>query len=362
VIYVMERMAMGIRTFSAVLAAGIMLIGAGVTAASVTRPAARAGRTSARRAATTKATTASAASVTWSGSRVSEGICSAPLAYKALAAQLSADLQGALRGRSGQYGVTVYDTVTRVSCRTDSERHFDSASIVKAIILAALLRWHQETGTPLSTWEQDEATLMITQSDNDAATSLWDEVGMSRLQHFLNLAKMNETQLGQDGYWGLTQVTAHDEMLLLELLTAANSVLSASSRAYQLGLMAQVIPSQRWGTPAGAPSDVTVSVKNGWLPDDDTGWDINSIGAFTGKDKNYLIAVLTDYNPSEQYGIDTIEGVARPVHRDLNEARPAPEPRLAANVAPSPRAPETETETSAWAAVPALPTPPAPLR
>jgi beta-lactamase class A len=353
---------MGMRTLSAVLAAGIMLIGAGVTAASMTRPAGRAGRTSARSAATTKARTASAASVTSPGARVSEGICSAPLAYKTLAAQLSADIQGALRGRSGRYAVTVYDTVTEVSCRTDSERHFDSASIVKAIILAALLRWHQETGAPLSTWERDEATLMITQSDNDAATALWDEVGMSRLQHFLSLAKMNETQLGQDGYWGLTQVTAHDEMLLLELLTVSNSVLSASSRAYQLGLMAQVIPSQRWGTPAGAPSDVTVNVKNGWLPDDDTGWDINSIGAFTGKDKNYLIAVLTDYNPSEQYGIDTIEGVARLVHRDLNEAKPVPGPRLAANVAPSPPGSGTEPAPSAYAAVPALPTPPAPLR
>ena len=67
---------------------------------------------------------------------------------------------------------------------------------------------------------------MITQSDNDAATDLWDEVGMRNLQHFLNLAGMGETQLGQDGQWGLTQVTAHDEMLLLKLLTAPNSVLT----------------------------------------------------------------------------------------------------------------------------------------
>ena len=27
---------------------------------------------------------------------------------------------------------------------------------------------------------------------------------------------MDETVLGPGGYWGLTQVTAHDEMLLLE--------------------------------------------------------------------------------------------------------------------------------------------------
>jgi beta-lactamase class A len=317
------------------LATGILTMGTAVMAATVVKPEVRDGRSataaagrSGRKADGSAAAepaptaTASAASDTSPDTRVSVGICTAPPAYKALAAKLSADIQGALRGRSGDHAVTVYDTVTKVSCHTNGDRHFDSASIVKTIILAALLRWHQETGTSLSSWERDEATLMITQSDNDAATALWDEVGMSRLQHFLNLAKMNETQLGQDGYWGLTQVTAHDEMLLLELLTRPNSVLSNSSRSYELGLMSQVIAGQRWGTPAGAPSDVTVHVKNGWLPDG-TGWHINSIGAFTGKDKNYLIAVLTDDNPSEQYGIDTIENVARLVHRDLNEARPA---------------------------------------
>jgi hypothetical protein len=165
---------------------------------------------------------------------------------------------------------------------------------------------------------------------------------------------MDQTRLGDDGYWGLTQVTAHDQLLLLKLLTRPNSVLTAASRAYQLGLMARVISSQRWGTPAGAPAGAGVHVKNGWLPES-SGWHVNSIGAFTGKGRNYLIAVLTDDNPSEQYGIDTIEAVARVVHRDLNQGRlipkgrPVPRARLAASVAsPAP---------SPWAVVPALPTP-----
>jgi beta-lactamase class A len=350
---------MGMRalvTASAVLAAGIMTMGAGVTAASVTKPAVRAGRTATASAA--RGGRASAGSTGSPDVRVREGICTSPPAYRELAARLSAGIQGALRGRAGHHAVTVYDAVTEVSCYADGDRHFDSASIVKAITLAALLRWHQETGEPLSPEEKDEATLMITQSDNDAATDLWNEVGMSRLQHFLDLAKMSETQLGQDGYWGLTQVTAHDEILLLQLLTRPNSVLSADSRSYQLGLMAQVISSQRWGAPAGAPAGMTVHVKNGWLPDD-TGWHINSIGAFTGKDKNYLIAVLTDDNPSEQYGIDTTQAVARAAHRDLDEAKPADQARLAANVGPSTTA--SSPEPSSWAEVPALPTPsPAP--
>jgi len=250
---------------TAALAAGVIAIGTGISATGGS--AARGATTKTAANASSRARGAEAAPAASAQARVTEGICTGPAAYKALAARLSTDIQGALRGREGHHAVTVYDAVTGVSCATDSTRHFDSASIVKAIILGALLRWHQQAGTPLSSWEKHEATLMITQSDNDAATALWDEVGMSRLQHFLDLAKMNETQLGQDGYWGLTQVTAHDEMLLLKLLTLPNSVLSNSSRAYQLGLMADVISAQRWGTPAGAPKDATVHVKNGWLPD-----------------------------------------------------------------------------------------------
>jgi beta-lactamase class A len=348
---------MGKRAFAAgtaVLAAGVIVVGTGIAAASASAPAVRAASGRTGTAARSRSQSSAAAPAVAAGARVSEGICSAPAAYKALAAKLSAGIQAELRGREGHHAVTVYDTVTAISCHTGATRHFDSASIVKAIILGALLRWHQETGTPLSAWEKDEATLMITESDNDAATALWDEVGMTRLRHFVNLAKMDETQLGQDGYWGLTQVTAHDEMLLLALLTMPNSVLSNSSRSYQLGLMSKVISSQRWGTPAGAPGDVTVHVKNGWLPDD-TGWHINSIGAFTGKTKNYMIAVLTDDSPSEQYGIDTVEDVARVVHRDLNSS--AAKAKLTASAAPAAtaRAPLSLAGPSPDALVAALP-------
>ena len=341
---------------STVLAVGVMTTGAGVAAASVIKPATRAGRSATAAAARASQATGGGRSLASPDTTVNARSCTSPRTHRKLAAQLSADIQGALRGRAGDHAVAVYDTVTGVSCRADSYRHFDSASIVKAIILAALLRWHQEMGTPLSSRENREATLMITQSDNDAATDLWDEAGLSRLQQFLDLAEMVQTRLADDGYWGLTQVTAHDEMLLLKLLTRPNSMLTAAARAYQLALMARVISSQRWGTPAGAPAGVEVHVKNGWLPEG-SGWHVNSIGAFTGKGRNYLIAVLTDDNPSEQYGIDTIEAVARVVHRDLNQGRlipkgrPVPGARLAASVAspaPSP---------SPWAVVPALPTP-----
>ncbi len=159
---------------------------------------------------------------------------------------------------------------------------------------------------------------MITESDNDAASDLWAELGYPYLRHFLNLAGMKQTSLGPGGYWGLTQITAHDETLLLRLLVTPNKVLNAASRAYALSLMAQVIPSQRWGVPAGAPKSVTVHVKNGWLPRATHVWRIHSLGVFTWPKGWSTIVVLTEDNPTMAYGVDIIQGVARVIHRDLN--------------------------------------------
>jgi hypothetical protein len=315
---------MGMRVLiagSAALMAGIVACGIAPSLAATSATSATA---SASATALTKAEKAKAATATTASSAiVREGLCTAPADHRALAFRVSADIWAGLRRRNGSHSVSVYDRVTGLSCLYNGSKHFDSASIVKAIILGALMRWHQETKKPLSSWEKNEATLMIEQSDNDAATALWDELGTYNLQHFLNLAGMGETHLGQDGEWGLTQVTAHDEMLLLKLLTASNSVLDTSSRNYELYLMAHVTSWEAWGVTVGTPSDVTRHVKNGWLPDA-TGWHINSIGAFTGHGKDYMIAVLSvnaDSNDDEQYGINTIEDIARLVQHDLTNAK-----------------------------------------
>jgi Beta-lactamase enzyme family len=353
---------MGIRAAlwagSAVLMVGVVACssaGAATASAAAAGPG-RTAKVATSRAVTAKASTAGSAVAAAVTVTVTEGLCTAPAARRALAAQLSADIGKGLRGRNGVHAVSVYDRATGVYCVYNGSKHFDSASIVKAIIMAALLRWHQESKTPLSAWEKSEATLMITQSDNDAATDLWDELGMGNLRHFLNLAGMGETQLGQDGEWGLTQVTAHDEMLLLKLLTAPNPVLDAYSRSYQLGLMAKVTSWEAWGVTAGTPSGVTWHVKNGWLPDA-TGWHINSIGTFSGHGEDYMIAVLsdnTDMNDDEQYGINTIEDVARLVQHDLNDATLTGSSPAAARLASAPNA---ALQASSWAVVPALPTP-----
>ena len=82
--------------------------------------------------------------------------------------------------------------------------------------------------------------------------------------------------------------------------------------------MAHVVSSERWGVTAGAPDDVTVHVKNGWLPLQTHGWRINSIGSFSGHGRDYMIVMLTMDNPTMAYGIDTIQGAAEVINRELN--------------------------------------------
>jgi beta-lactamase class A len=265
-------------------------------------------------------------------------ICTAPAAHTALAAKLSTDIKNAMSGRSGHIAVRVEDVTTGVECRYNQDTHSHSASVVKATILGALLYWRQQTHTSMTSYEKSEATLMIEQSDNNAATYLWNDVGHARLQQFVNAAAMTETLLNPGGYWGLSNITARDELRLLRVLTepygsASNKALTNTSRAYELNLMNHVIPYDYWGITAGVPSGLTVYVKNGWL-NDPVLWVINSIGAVQGHGRDYKMAILTYGNPNEQYGINTVQAIAKVVNRDLNAGLPAAGTPMAATILP----------------------------
>ena len=238
----------------------------------------------------------------------------------ALAAKLKTDITAALASRSGTVAVGLYDRSTKTTCTLRASTAYDSASVVKVTILAALLWDAKKHNRYLTSRETTLAQAMITQSDNTAASTLWKQLGMTKIKGFLSAAGMTQTVPGADNYWGLTQITVTDEQKLLKLITAANSVLSDSSRAYIQKLMGQVISSQRWGTPYGAPSTVSVHVKNGWLQRSTHGWRVHSVGTFKGGGHDYMITVLTHGNSTMSYGISTIQGVAKVIHRDLAAA------------------------------------------
>ncbi|AVH99208.1 MULTISPECIES: serine hydrolase [Streptomyces] len=240
-----------------------------------------------------------------------------------LAAKLQKDITTALAGRAGTVAVGLRDRTTNTTCTLRATTSYDSASIVKVTVLATLLWDAKKTNRYLTSREAGLATAMITKSDNAATTTLWKQLGVTKVKGFLTAAGMTRTVPGSGGYWGLTQINVTDEQRLLSLITAKNTVLSDNARAYILKLMGNVVTSQKWGTPAGAPASVSVHVKNGWLQRATRGWRVHSVGTFKGGGHDYTVSVLTDGNSTMNYGVSTIQAVAKVIHRDLIPTAPA---------------------------------------
>ncbi len=234
-----------------------------------------------------------------------------------LAAKLQKDITGALAGRKSTVALGLYDRSTNTTCTLRATSAYDSASTVKVTVLATLLWDAKKHNRYLTDTETKLATAMITRSDNNATSTLWKQLGLTKIKGFLSAAGMTKTVPGTGGYWGLTQENVTDEQKLLKLITAKNSVLSDNSRAYILKLMGQVVSDQRWGTPAGAPSTVSVHVKNGWLERSTHGWRVHSLGTFNGAGHDYMMSVLTQDNSTMDYGVTTIQNVAKVIHKDL---------------------------------------------
>ena len=217
-----------------------------------------------------------------------------------------------LSGRAGTVLAAVYDIGTGRTWR-----------------LGLRLAEHgQDDGAGLSDSDRLLTEQMIEYSDNDAATSLWYEVGgAARISSFNARAGLTRTAPSScvvcPGFswpgWGLTTTTPDDQLALLRQLVAPSPLLTGAERDYALSLMEDVTPAQRWGISGGVPAQVTVALKNGWLPlpGADGDWQVNSVGWISGQGRNYLIAVLTTGNPSAQYGVDTIGQLAAMVWQGM---------------------------------------------
>ncbi|SMF23801.1 Beta-lactamase class A [Streptomyces sp. Amel2xC10] len=201
---------------------------------------------------------------------------------------------------------------------TYGDSAFDTASIVKVDILAALLLQAQDAGRRLTTAEKTYAAAMIRNSDNDSASALWRSIGAAKgLDAANERFGLTATEGGAGMLWGLTQTTAADQLTLLRQIfgtdsdSNSDSALSAASRSYVQELMGTIAAGQRWGVSAAADGS-SWRLKNGWLARSTTGlWDVNSIGRVTSGGSDYLVAVVSNGSATQAAGIALVEAAAR---------------------------------------------------
>lgn len=238
-------------------------------------------------------------------------------------------LRDYLAGRSGVVTAALYDARTGHTWVLHPRSVQYTASIVKVQIMGTALQEAAVAGQPLPAPEAALMGPMIENSDNDAATALLSDVGgpgaVGRFDQSAGLAHTTPSTLAlipgtSLPGWGLTTTTALDEVTLISDFAFPNPVLDETSRSYGLSLLEHIEPDQSWGVSAGAGPGATVALKNGWLPVRTAKWQVDSIGWISGHGRNYVLAVLTAGSPTEDYGIATIETIARDIYRSLGAA------------------------------------------
>jgi hypothetical protein len=183
-------------------------------------------------------------------------------------------------------------------------RRFVSASVVKAMLLVARLR---QIGNRMpSEAERGVLAPMIRISDNDAADVVYAHVGDAGLLALARRARMRDLTTG--GHWGATYFSAADQA---RFFLRFDRLVPKRSRAYARRLLSSIVSFQRWGfSRAARRHGWRLFLKGGWRQTD-LGSLVHEAALFERGGRRFSLAVLTDANPSHDYGTATLRGVAR---------------------------------------------------
>jgi beta-lactamase class A len=227
------------------------------------------------------------------------------------------------RSRAPVWGVAIVVPARGAVFSENADTQVPTASIVKALVLLVVLEQARQDHRPVS--EEDLALLwpMITESDNDATSLLWERIGRGQaVSSYLRSVGVAGFTPDPGTSWGASFASARAMAAILGKLLNGE-ILDAPSRALALRMLDAVVPEQRWGVSAGtdSASGDRVEMKNGWYPGEE-GWRVNSVGIVRPRTGDpYAIAIVTGARVSWQEGIDTIEGIAAPLNAAMRSVR-----------------------------------------
>jgi len=161
------------------------------------------------------------------------------------------------RGRAGTVGFAVVEPGGKLR-GLNVNRWFYSASVVKAMLALEVVREAQHRS--LTATERALLHPMITVSDNGAASAVYRRLGGAGLYRVARAAHM--THFADVGNWADAHITPADQA---RLFLRIDKLAPRRHRHYLRGLLASIVPSQRWGiAPVAAARDFHIMFKGGW--------------------------------------------------------------------------------------------------
>ena len=193
----------------------------------------------------------------------------------------------------------------------DADRTVPSASVIKAMLMAAYLSRPSVRDRALTAGDLALLDPMIRRSGNRAATRVRDIVGNEALLRLARRAGM--TRFGTHPIWGLSRISARDQT---RLWLRFESFVPARHRDTAMALLATIIPRQRWGFGELAyPAGWELFFKGGW--GSGTGLVEHQVALLRRGEERVAVAILTTGSPSHAYGKRTLRGVAERLLRGL---------------------------------------------
>lgn len=196
---------------------------------------------------------------------------------------------------------------------TSGRKIHDTASVVKMEILLMLLEKYNGVAA-IPAQQKEWARQMITASNNDATTSLYNALGgCDALAAAHKRYGLNYTTVSSDCRWGLTKTNVGDQVKVLNHLLY-QGILAEDEVKYARSLMGAVIDSQDWGVTAAARTGETVWLKNGWDTRTSLGglWVVHSVGVIYRPGLSAIrMAILTSKAPNQSKGVTIVEKIAQ---------------------------------------------------
>jgi len=218
-----------------------------------------------------------------------------------------------LRSRGGINSWALVDSWGQMH-RFAPNRVYVSASLVKAMLLVAYLRGIGNRAADAG--ERAPLGPMITVSSNDAADTVYSRVGDAALYRLARLARMRTFSIA--GYWANAHFSAEDQARFFNRI---DRLVPKASRGYARGLLSSIVSYQRWGfSRYSLAAGFKTFFKGGWRGTG-AGQLVHEAALFERGRTRISMAVLTDGNPSHDYGTETLRGVAQRVFRPGRRVR-----------------------------------------
>jgi len=215
-------------------------------------------------------------------------------------------------------------------------------STSKVPVIATLLSDYERRNEVLGPEGRTDATLAVEQSDNAAIDALFGQLeqihgglipASEAMQQMLRQAGDETTIINtapnNEGLTteGQTEWSVSGEVTFYRAL-ANGCLLDPQDTSYVVGLMRDVIPSQRWGAgSAGYPSPVPVAFKGGWGPDSSGAYQVRQTAIVGSGGRGYVVSMLAlPASGSFSDGTSMITALATWARQQLNLNARTPPP------------------------------------